>query len=80
MRMRVKRRTPSGKVVLMERERRPGVAICAVCKRTLPGMKSMLDSRLGKLSKTEKRPSRKYGGYLCFDCTKELVRKKARSI
>lgn len=76
----IKTRTPSGKVVINERNEKPSVAVCAMCRQPLHGMKKRNQSQLRKLSKTEKRPSRLYGGYLCANCTKELVRTKARMI
>jgi large subunit ribosomal protein L34e len=76
----VKTRVPSGKIVIRMRQEKPGAAICAICKKPLHGMKRMIPSKIRKISKTEKRPSRLYGGYLCANCTKELVREKARMI
>lgn len=74
---RVKVRIPSGRVVVRSKRRRVSKAVCANCKAELHGM-----PRLGatdfKISKTEKRPSRAYGGYFCGNCTKELLRQKAR--
>jgi len=76
----VKTTIPSGKVVIREKLEIPSAAICAMCRRPLHGMKKRTQSQLRKLAKTEKRPTRLYGGYLCANCTKELVRVKARMV
>lgn len=76
----IKTRVPSGRIVIRKRMEKPGATLCAICKEPLHGMKRMNPSKIRNISKTEKRPSRLYGGYLCANCTKELVRKKARMI
>jgi large subunit ribosomal protein L34e len=59
---------------------RTGTAKCANCKKPLHGMPGLSQNEIRKLAKTERRPSRAYGGYLCSNCTKELFRERARSI
>ena len=76
----IKIRTPSGKLVIRKRKENPGITLCAMCKEPLHGVKRRIPSKIRKISKTEKRPSRLYGGYLCAKCTKELVKEKARMI
>lgn len=71
-------RVPSGRVVIRRKEKKPKVAKCAVCKKPLHGVPRVGASQRRKLSKTQKRPSRAYGGYLCSSCTKEIFREKAR--
>ena len=77
---RIKVRIPSGKIVVRSRRRGIGINRCANCQRGLHGMPRMHAVEIGKLAKTEKRPSRAYGGYFCGSCTKELFREKARVI
>lgn len=76
----IKIRTPGGKLVIRRMNDKPGIALCAMCKEPLHGVKRRIPSKIKKISKTEKRPSRLYGGYLCAKCTKELVKVKARMI
>lgn len=76
----IKTKTPSGKIIIRKEKERPGIALCAMCKKPLRGVKRRIPSKIRKIAKTEKRPSRLYGGYLCANCTKELVRKRARMI
>jgi len=68
-------RAPSGRIVVRTKRERYGTILCANCKKPLRGI-----SNTRKLSKTEKIPSRIYGGYLCSGCTKEILREKARKI
>ncbi|MBU5537188.1 MAG: 50S ribosomal protein L34e [Candidatus Aenigmatarchaeota archaeon] len=74
----IKRRTPSGKVVFRERKERPSKAKCANCKSPLCGVPRKIPSELRKLSATERRPERPYGGYFCPSCSREVFREKAR--
>ncbi|MBI1979058.1 MAG: 50S ribosomal protein L34e [Candidatus Aenigmarchaeota archaeon] len=78
--MRVKRRTPSGKILFHQRRERPSHAKCANCKSQLHGISRKIPSEFKKLSASEKGPERPYGGYLCSSCTRELFREKARGV
>jgi len=71
---RVKRRTPSGKVVIHYRKRKPKKAHCSQCKKPLGGVPRDLPYKIRKLSKTQKRPERMYGGVLCPECLKNHLR------
>lgn len=76
----IKARLPSGRVVIRKRRGRVSASVCANCKMELHGTPRKHATEIGKLGKTEKRPSRAYAGYLCFGCTKELFKEKARGI
>lgn len=73
---RVKKTTPAGRRVLHYSRRRSGSAKCAVCKKTLQGVPKGTVSQIRKLPKTEKRPERPYGGYLCSNCMKKTIKEK----
>ena len=77
---RMKRRTTSGKVVIRHKRRKTDIAKCARCKRPLHGVPSLHAVEIGKLTKSGKRPSRAYGGYLCSACTRELLKEKVRNL
>lgn len=77
---RVKVRTPSGKISIQKRKEKPQAVKCANCKQPLHGMKRAIPSEFGKLAKTERRPERPYGGYLCSSCMREIFRERARSL
>lgn len=73
----IKKRTPGGKLKIVKRRKKPTVARCAVCGAALQGMPRLEPSKLRKVTKTRRRPSRPYGGYLCTRCMRELFKKKA---
>jgi large subunit ribosomal protein L34e len=70
---RVYRRTPGGRVVVHFERRRPGVPTCWRCGRPLGGVPRGVSSEVRGLSRSEKRPNRPYGGYLCSSCLTELL-------
>ncbi len=73
-------RTPGGRVVVHYKPRKTGPARCAICGRPLNGVPRLRPYRLRKLAKTEKRPERPYGGYICSSCLARLYREAARSL
>lgn len=70
---RVRKKTPKGKIVTHYIQRRPSKSKCAVCKNPLLGMPNLVPHKLKKLSKTQRRPERPYGGYLCPACLKKKI-------
>lgn len=65
-------RTPGGDVKIHYKKKKKGVPKCALCKKPLRGVPA--DPR--DLSKTEKRPNRPFGGYLCHKCLENLILKE----
>lgn len=63
---------------VMYRKKKPSKARCAECGKTLQGTLNLISSKIRNIAKTKKRPSRKYGGYLCFSCLKKKLMKEAR--
>lgn len=76
--LRVKKRTPTGKVFIHLKKRKPRIAKCAICKKPLHAVPRKTPSETRKLPKTKRRPERAYGGYLCSNCLKELLREGIR--
>ncbi len=76
---RVKVRIPSGRIVIKSKRRQVGVGRCANCQGELHGTPTAHPNEM-KLAKSDKRPSRAYGGYFCGNCTRELFREKARGL
>ena len=74
----VKVRTPSGKVNVHYEKRKPKVAKCAICGKPLKGVPREIPSRMRKLSKTEKRPERPFGGYICSECLRKIMKDEIR--
>jgi large subunit ribosomal protein L34e len=76
----IKRRTPTGRVIIKVKMKKTKYAKCARCGKPLHGVPRLNPTELGKLAKTEKRPERAYGGYYCSSCSRELFKEKARKI
>ncbi len=77
----VKRRsvkTPGGKSVFVYKPKKVGKAICAICKSKLGAVPNLGRAQIRKLSKTQKRPERMFGGVLCANCVRELIKEKIR--
>jgi large subunit ribosomal protein L34e len=75
---RIAKKTPGSRVVLHYERKGPGKAVCGKCGSRLHGVASDKPYKMRQLSKTEKRPSRPYGGVLCSSCMRELQKAKAR--
>ncbi len=71
-------RTPGGRVTVHYRSKKPGQPRCAICGRPLHGVPRLRPYQLRKLAKTEKRPERPYGGYICPSCLARLYRVAVR--
>ncbi len=52
---------------------------CVNCSRILPGVPNKTLSELNRLSKSQKRPQRMFGGQLCHACLKESLKQAVRS-
>jgi len=76
----VKLKTPGGKTIAHYRRPKPKIARCGECGKPLSGVPSLRAAGMRKLSKTEKRPERPYGGVLCPSCARKAIAEKARSI
>lgn len=68
--------TPGGKSSIHYVKKKPSKARCGSCKKPLHGVPTDFKANVKKLSKTQRRPERPYGGNLCSSCTKEVIRKK----
>lgn len=72
-------KTPGGRTTIHYEDRKPGYARCAKCGRRLQGVPRLKPSELRRLSKTERRPERMFGGVLCINCLEKLLKKVVRS-
>ncbi len=66
---RIFRRVPSGEVRMAFKEEKKHVPRCAICKVELKGT-----SYSRKLSPSERRPERPFGGYLCHKCAEKVMK------
>ncbi|MHA1743659.1 MAG: 50S ribosomal protein L34e [Candidatus Heimdallarchaeota archaeon] len=77
---RVKKRTPTGKIIIKTKKKKPKIAKCAGCGKPLHGVPRLRPVELRKLAKTKKRPERPFGGYYCSRCAREIFKERARKI
>ena len=77
---RVHVRVPGGTVRMHYRKRKPASAICKVCQKELHGVPRERPYKMQAMSKTEKRPERKFGGVLCSNCAREELKSRARAL
>ena len=74
---RIKVRTPSGNVVTHLRRKKNGKPTCPT-GRPLPGTARGTPVQVVGMRKTERRPSRPYGGVLSSPAMRDLLRSKVR--
>jgi large subunit ribosomal protein L34e len=72
------RKTPSGKTARLTKKKKPKPSTCALCDSRLHATPKASRSAVRKLSHTQRRPERMFGGVLCGNCTQHLVKTKAR--
>ncbi len=65
-------RTPGGRVVVQYRHKVHSKARCALCGRPLTGTPTGPKFKMRKLAKSERRPNRPFGGYLCSRCARKV--------
>ena len=51
---------------------------CGICQEVLHGTPRGRPVEIAKLSKTERRPERPYGGVLCSKCSRHILSIKAK--
>jgi len=73
---RVKVKTPSNKVVIHYKRRKPKIAVCSICKKQLSGVRRELPYAM-KGRKSSKRASRPYSS-LCSSCSRRKIIEAAR--
>ncbi|MEA3229440.1 MAG: 50S ribosomal protein L34e [archaeon] len=76
---RIKKTTPGGHRVIHYKRKGVSKAHCSLCGAVLSGVPTGKDAEIAKLSKTQKRPERVYGGMLCSSCSRQEIRNKLRS-
>ncbi|MFA6048960.1 MAG: 50S ribosomal protein L34e [Candidatus Micrarchaeia archaeon] len=72
------RKSPGGKPTVKYKAKKPAKVLCALCGAKLNAVPNKSVAKLRKLSKTEKRPERAFGGVLCANCTQQLIKEKLR--
>ncbi|MBI5226343.1 50S ribosomal protein L34e [Candidatus Micrarchaeota archaeon] len=72
------RRTPSGRTSLLIRNKKPKIAPCALCRTPMGGIPRATRTEMRKLSATQRRPQRAFGGVLCGACTASVIKTRTR--
>ena len=72
-RRKIFKKTPGGTNKKIVKRRITTKAKCGLCKKTLQGVKTTKN-----MSKTKKKPGRKYSGHLCSPCTQRITKLQTR--
>ena len=75
---RVKVKTPGNKIKMHFRRRKHSTAKCVKCRAALKGTPRAKPYKMVTMSKTDKRPTRPFGGYYCSKCMRAYFVAKAR--
>jgi large subunit ribosomal protein L34e len=75
---RKKVKTPAARIVTHYSQRKPKQAHCGDCGGKLKGVPRATPEQMKKLSKTERRPERPFGGVLCSSCTRNKIKQAVR--
>lgn len=71
-------KTPGGQMVYHFRRKPYGRPQCALCGEGLLGVPRGSPAAIKKLTKTQRRPTRPFGGQLCTVCTRKAVSLKLK--
>ncbi len=74
----IRKKLPGGASIIHYFKKKPKKAVCAMCGKPLHGVPSDLTSKVRSLSKSQKRPERPYGGYLCSECARKEIKNRIR--
>jgi large subunit ribosomal protein L34e len=70
--------SPGGRRTKIYKLKKPSPALCGLCHARLNAVPRRAPPELGKLSKTERRPERLFGGVLCSRCSAQVLKEAAR--
>ncbi len=75
---RVQKKLPGGRATTHYKKEKSKPARCSRCGQTLHGIPRYHPSELRKLTRSQRRIMRMYGGQLCANCLKELLKETVR--
>ncbi len=75
---RVQRVTPGGRTVVHYNYKSQGKHTCAICGDVLLGKPRGKPFEIAKLSKSERKPERPFGGMLCSPCSRRIMKLRAQ--
>ena len=65
-------------IYLTYKKKKPSKHVCAECGAVLHGVPRGRPYEIAKLAKSQKRPNRPFGGYLCPKCARKHFKDEAR--
>ena len=74
---RITKKTPGNRSAKFFVKKKPSKAACGHCGIILKGISTRSHK---KLSKTQRRPERPFGGVLCSKCSRENIKSMARAV
>ncbi|MFQ6086999.1 MAG: 50S ribosomal protein L34e [Candidatus Bathyarchaeia archaeon] len=77
-RKRSPKRLPGGDATTHYKKEKVRASHCARCNRVLSGIPRLAQSKMGKLTASQKRIQRIYGGQLCHVCLQDLLKHAVR--
>ncbi|MBU0898871.1 MAG: 50S ribosomal protein L34e [Nanoarchaeota archaeon] len=69
----IRKKLPGGGYVIHYKKRNPSLPSCAECGKSLQGVAKGRFNKIKNAAKSIKKPTRKYGGNLCANCTKKNI-------
>lgn len=73
----MRKTAPSGRRILVRKNKKTSKPKCGLCHAVLLGVARGTPLEISKLGKSERRPSRPFGGVLCSKCAREVSVLKA---
>lgn len=78
-RKRSQKRVPGGLTTVHYKKEKVGVMRCARCNRVLAGVPRLTPSKTSKLTASQRRIQRIYGGNLCHICLQDMLKQAVRA-
>lgn len=77
---RVSVKTPGGRTVKHYRRRKPSYAKCAITGKRLLGVPRDIPSKIKRLTKSQRKPSRPFGGNLSSEAMRQVLEERCASL
>ena len=75
---RVQKKVPGGRTTIHYEKEKSKPAKCSRCRQILHGIPRCHPSELRKLTRSQRKVMRMYGGQLCANCLRELLKEAVR--
>ncbi len=71
-------RTPGNRIVRHKRREKTSKHVCGLCGSVLSGVPRGKGSEIKKMTHSQRKPSRPFGGQLCSRCTRNIIKLRAK--